>query len=315
MKIRLGYACIQNTLDISYNHTITYTSYQKLSKEVQNEKLDSIIKKNLQNLLSILTYNVQNEIYFFRFSHNLIPLATHEKVVFDYITPYLQEWENIGNYIREHQLRIDVHPDHFCVLNSVHENVIKQSINTLEFVYQMYQAMHIEGLAILHIGSSLPNKESAIKRFYETWKSLPIYIQKMIILENDDKTFTALEVLEICETLNIPMVFDYHHHICNPGNVGLETILKRILDTWKNTSIVPKMHFSSPKSKKEKRAHHQKINIHTFISFLNLLKSYQTDVNIMLECKGKDESLFLLSRQLHFYTDYQFINNSTFIIK
>ena len=315
MKIRLGYVCIQNTVNISYTHTITYSNYLKLSKEKGEKKIDSFIKKNLQNLLLILKYNVQNQVYFFRFSHNLIPLATHESVKFNYIIPYIKEWEKIGIYIKNNQLRIDVHPDHFCVLNSIHENVIKQSINTLEFIYQIYQAMHIEGLAILHIGSGSPNKEVAIKRFYETWKNIPIHIQKMIILENDDKTFTALEVLEICETLNIPMVFDYHHHICNPGKVKLETILKRILDTWKNTSIIPKMHFSSPKSKKEIRAHHQLIDAHTFISFIDLLKSYQTDVDIMLECKGKDESLFRLSRQLHFYTDYKFINNSTFIIK
>ena len=132
-------------------------------------------------------------------------------------------------------------------------------------------------------------------------------IQKMILLENDDKTFTAEETLKLCELLHIPMVLDYHHHLCNHEKKDIKPILERILNTWKDTSL-------SPKSQKEKRAHNIIIDAHKFISFLEILSIYNTDVDIMLECKGKDESLFRLSRQIHFYTHYQFINNSTFII-
>ena len=62
MKIRLGYVCIQNTVNISYTHKITYSNYLKLSKEKGEKKKDFIIKKNLQNLLLILKYNVQNQV-------------------------------------------------------------------------------------------------------------------------------------------------------------------------------------------------------------------------------------------------------------
>ncbi len=315
MKVRLGYACISKTLDdISYNHTITYTKYQKLTEQERNEKLDNIMKTNLKNLLQVLKYNVQNKIFFFRFSHNLVPLATHEKVNFDYITPYLKEWKKIGDFIKKHNLRVDSHPDQFCVLNSTNKEVIKNSIRILEFQYRIYQAMKIPGYIVLHVGSSLPNKETAKKRFCDTFMNLPSHIQKMILLENDDKTFTIMDTLELCELLHIPMVLDYHHYVCNPGNYKLESLLKRILNTWKQIPLPVKMHFSSPKNRKEKRAHHAVINAHKFISFLSLLASYQTDIDIMLECKGKEESLFRLSRQLHFYTDYHFLNISTFII-
>lgn len=316
MKVRLGYACISKTLDdISYNHTLTYTRYQILTKKERNEKLDTIMKTNLKNLLQILEYNVQNEISFFRFSHNLVPLATHKEVNFDYITPYLVEWKKIGDFIKEHNLRVDSHPDQFCVLNSTNKEIIKMSIKMLEFQYAIYRAMGITGHVVLHIGSSSPNKEIAKNRFIDTFLSLPNHIQKMIFLENDDKTFTVKDTLELCEALHIPMVLDYHHYVCNPGNQKLEFILKRILNTWNSIPITPKMHFSSPKSRKEKRAHHTVINAHKFTSFLSLLAFHQTDIDIMLECKGKEESLFRLSRQLRFYTDYQFLNVSTFIVK
>ncbi len=315
MKIRLGYVAIAKTIDdISYNHTITYTHYSKLPEEEQSAKLKNIIHTNLDNLLKVLKYNLQNKIFFFRFSHNLIPLATHKDVHFDYITPFLEQWQKIGNFIKKHNMRIDSHPDQFCVLNSVNQDIVEQSIKMLKFQYDVYQAIGIEGHVVLHIGSSTPNKESAMKRFHNTYKMLPKEIQKMILLENDDKTFTAEETLKLCELLHIPMVLDYHHHLCNHEKKDIKPILERILNTWKDTSLSPKMHFSSPKSQKEKRAHNIIIDAHKFISFLEILSIYNTDVDIMLECKGKDESLFRLSRQLHFYTKYKFINQSTFII-
>lgn len=315
MRIRLGYVAICKTLDkVSYNHTMTYTNYQKLSEEIRKEKLDSIIKTNLDHLFLILNYNVQNHISFFRFSHNLIPLATHQGVSFDYITPYLDRWRKIGNYIKEHQLRMDSHPDQFCVLNSIHESVLKQSIEMLSFQYELYKSMGIPGKVVLHVGSSVPNKKVALERFVSHFQLLSSEIQEMILLENDDKTFTAGETLSLCETLHVPMVLDYHHYRCNPGNDDIKLLLPRILKTWESTGLPPKMHFSSPKSRKEKRSHSVTIEVNQFISFLELLKPYQTDIDIMLECKGKDESLFRLSRQLRFYTNYHFFNETIFEI-
>lgn len=316
MKVRLGYVAIAKTLDdISYNHTMTYTRYQKLGKDEGNQKLDTIMKQNLHNLLLILKYNVQNKIFFFRFSHNLVPLATHDKVDFDYITPYQKEWKKIGDYIKKHHMRVDSHPDQYCVLNSTNPNTIENSIKMLEFQYTLYKAINIDGFVVLHIGSSTPDKKTAIQKFCDTFYKLPPHIQKMILLENDDKTFTVSETLQLCEMLQIPMVLDYHHYICNPGKDQLTNLLTRILNTWRNNPFPPKMHFSSPKNSKEKRAHHLVIDAHKFIKFLTLLKSFETDVDIMLECKGKDESLFRLSRQLKFYTNYKFETSTSFMIK
>ena len=36
--------------------------------------------------------------------------------------------------------------------------------------------------------------------------------------------------------------------------------LKDILSTWKDTKLKPKIHFSSPKSRKDKRSHHNYID-------------------------------------------------------
>ena len=76
----------------------------------------------------------------------------------------------------------------------------------------------------------------------------------MIILENDDKVFNIIDVLELSEKLKIPMVLDYHHYICNNNNEDIEKYLPRIFNTWKGEVYPPKVHFSTPKSKKKNGA-------------------------------------------------------------
>jgi len=143
-------------------------------------------------------------------------------------------------------------------------------------------------------------------RFINNFYKLPVEIQGMIALENDDKVFMIEDVLKLCEKLNIPCVLDYHHYICNHDE-ELEPLLPRIIATWNGK--IPKMHFSSPKSQKEKRTHHFYIDYNSFLKFINLLKKFNIDIDIMLESKGKDEALFKLLRQLKFYKVCKFIKN------
>lgn len=53
MKIRLGYACISKTLDITLSGMLTYTYFQKLGDSGYT-KLNIVILKNFKNLEKIL---------------------------------------------------------------------------------------------------------------------------------------------------------------------------------------------------------------------------------------------------------------------
>ena len=315
MKIRLGYVALSLTLDITASKTITYTNYHKLKTEVRNIKLDQLINENFNNLKKIFWYNYRNKIHFYRISHNIIPLATHKDVIFDYITPYQKEWEQLGKLTKLYDLRVDTHPDQFCVLNSNQIKVIENSIEMLKFHQKMFEAMKIEGKTVLHVGGAYGNKEKSIKKFITTFKKLDKKLQDIIILENDDKIFNIKDVLYICETLKIPMVLDYHHYMCNNEGEDLKAYLPRILRTWENQKLKPKMHFSSPKNKREFRSHSDYIDVNSFIKFLQILETYKMDIDIMLECKAKDEALFRLVRQLKYQTNYHFIDDTTFEIK
>ena len=313
MKIRLGYVAISLTLGLSASRTLTYKSYQKLGKNEGDKKLDFLLRKNFRELQEILKYNNVNNIHFYRMSPGIVPLATHNEVDFDYLGPYEKDWKMIGDLIKKYNFRVDTHPDQFCVLNSTKKNVLENSINILNYHYQLFKLMKIKGKAILHVGGGFNDKKEAIKRFEKNFNKLKKELQEIIILENDDKTFNVPEVLKICQKLNIPMVLDYHHYLCNNEGEDIRDYLPKIIATWKGENI-PKMHFSSPKSLKEKRSHADYINADDFICFIEILKLFNTDIDIMLECKAKDDALFRLVRELKYKTNYKFIDETTFIV-
>ena len=314
MKVRLGYVALSKALDdVTTSSTITYTNY--INKNYNTSKLLEITKNNLDSLYEIIKYNVKNNFHFYRLTSKLVPLATHDKVDFDYITPFLDKYKKIGKLINDNNIRVDTHPDQYAVLNSMDRKIVKNTVEILEYHYKIMDALGIKNkLIILHVGSSACGKKASITRFINNFNKLPDHIKKCIAVENDDKVYNIKDVLELCHKINVPMVLDYHHFICNNEKEDINDYLKEIIDTWDGK--LPKMHFSSPKSKlkKEFRSHSDYINKECFIKFINILKKQDKDIDIMLEAKAKDDAVSRLVRCLKYETNYKFLDETTFII-
>lgn len=314
MKVRLGYVALSKALDdVTTSSTITYTNY--INKNYNTSKLLEITKNNLDSLYEIIKYNVKNNFHFYRLTSKLVPLATHDKVDFDYITPLLDEYKKIGKLINDNNIRVDTHPDQYAVLNSMDSKIVKNTVEILEYHYKIMDAIGIKDkIIILHVGSSACGKKASITRFINNFNKLPDHIKKCIAVENDDKVYNIKDVLELCHKINVPMVLDYHHFICNNEKEDINDYLKEIIDTWDGK--LPKIHFSSPKSKlkKEFRSHSDYINKECFIKFINILKKQDKDIDIMLEAKAKDDAVSRLARYLKYKTNYKFLDETTFII-
>lgn len=313
MKIRLGYVALSKALDVTSSSTITYTNY--VNKNYTVDKLLKITNSNLDSLKEIMIYNTRNNYHFYRLTSKLVPLATHNKVTFDYIKPLINKYKEIGKIIKKNNVRVDTHPDQYAVLNSMDKKIVKNTMEILEYHYKILKALGInKPIIILHVGSMAGGKKASITRFINNFNKLPNHIQRCIAVENDDKVYNVKDVLELCNKLNLPMVLDYHHFMCNNDGENIEEYLPKILNTWKN--INPKFHFSSPKSKlkKEFRSHHDYINSDDFIKFIELLKPYNKDIDIMLEAKAKDDALSRLVRELKYKTNYEFIDESTLLL-
>ena len=314
MRVRLGYVALSKALDdVTTSSTITYTNY--INKNYNASKLLEITKGNLEALNEIIKYNIKNNFHFYRLTSKLVPLATHNKVSFDYITPLIDEYRKIGKLINDNNIRVDTHPDQYAVLNSMDNKIVKNTVEILEYHYKIMDALKIKDkIIILHVGSSACGKKASITRFINNFNKLPDYIKNCIAVENDDKIYNIKDVLELCYKIKVPMVLDYHHFICNNKGENLKDYLNDIIETWNGR--LAKMHFSSPKSKlkKEFRSHNDYINSDDFINFINLIKTQDKDIDIMLEAKAKDDAISRLVRQLKYKTNYKFIDETTFII-
>ncbi len=292
--IRLGYACICNSIE-EHMHTITYTNYLK-----DKNKINDIVKQNFEVLKKLLTYNNKNNIHFYRLSSNFIPCASI--IEYDYPNIFKKEFKEISKLIKG---RFDMHLSEYCILNSTNKEVVKRSIDEIKYHYKLLKSFKVKPNLIIHIGSKSFGKENSITRFINNFNKLPNYLKNTLLIENDDKVFNVEDTLRLCQKIKRPMVLDVHHHNCNKTDKDLSNYLNEIFNTWDTT---PKIHFSSPKNKKDFRAHNDFINSDDFINFIKLI---DRDIDVMLEAKAKDDALFRLVRELKYKTNYIFLDETT----
>ena len=314
MIIRLGYVSIALNLDkITSSSTLTYARYLKMDNEQERiNKLKSVTYSNIEALEEILKYNIRNQIHFYRMTSNLIPLATHPEVEWDFLKYFQKDLEYIGKIIKDNNLRVDAHPDQFNVINSDRDSVVQATINNLKVQKRIFDAMKYDGLMVIHIGGAKGGKEEATNRFFENLKSFPKEISQRLILENDDKTYTTKEVLEICKKANLPMVLDIHHHNCNNEGECIKDMIKEIFDTWNNSEYRPKIHISSPREFEKDRKHADYITVEEFIEFIRMVKEVDgRDFDVMIEAKKKDLALEKLIEDIKEYESINIIDRST----
>ncbi|WNS76505.1 UV DNA damage repair endonuclease UvsE [Bacillus sp. DTU_2020_1000418_1_SI_GHA_SEK_038] len=301
MKIRFGY--VANALglwDASPSKTVTFARYSTLPKDERMEKLKSVTAQNLQHTKRILHYNIAHEIECYRFSSSLVPLATHPEVMWDFITPYKNEWEELGKLVQQFKLRVSFHPNQFTLFTSPREEVTMNAVKDMDYHFKMLGAMNAleTGLINIHIGGAYGDKNKSLNQFHQNLKKLPEKIKKHMTLENDDKTYNVPETLTTCEKENIPMVLDYHHYMANNEESDLPLYLPRIFNTWKNFNIVPKVHISSPKSDQAYRSHADFVSLDFVLPFLKMAKELNQDFDIMIEAKQKNLAMHRLVEEI-----------------
>ncbi|MHC0038560.1 UV DNA damage repair endonuclease UvsE [Pseudoneobacillus sp. C159] len=318
--VRLGFVAMSMELqNASPSKTMTFAQFQKIAnRESAIRKLEKIAQTNLHNTLRILKHSVASEIRFYRLTSRLIPLANHDELLdWEYHKPLKPQLREIGDFIRKHQIRVDFHPDHFVLINSSQAHILKNSINTLKLHYRLLKTMGINPThrCVMHVGGKYNDTESSLEQFIESWMNVPSSIQKMIMLENDDTSFTVEDTLYLCEKLDIPLVFDYHHHLAHHQNDNWEVHWERVVHTWSQSPLPIKMHISSPKSTKEFRHHSDFIEVEMFFKFLNAIKGSVPQIDCMIEAKRKDEALFQLMEEIKERKDVRVIDGSTFELK
>ncbi|MFX3622661.1 MAG: UV DNA damage repair endonuclease UvsE [Ectobacillus sp.] len=317
MKVRFGYVSHALSLwDCSPAKTMTFTRWKQLNAAERDEKLRSITRQNLQHTLRTLHYNIAHEIELYRLSSSIVPLATHPEVDFDYINLFRDMWDELGQLIKKYKLRVSFHPNQFTLFTSDKPHITTNAVTDMEYHYNVLEAMGLADTSYIniHVGGAYGDKMGAVMRFHENIKQLPPHIKKQMTLENDDKTYTADETLAICQKEQIPFVFDYHHHLANPGTKSVEKLLPDIFSTWDHTNLAPKVHLSSPKSETEFRSHADFVDASFVKPFFEIAKTVGRDFDVMIESKRKDQALLQLMEDLAKMRGYKRIGGAAFAL-
>jgi UV DNA damage endonuclease len=68
-------------------------------------------------------------------------------------------------------------------------------------------------------------------------------VRERLALENDDRLFTVRDLHPLCMRTSIPLVYDAHHHRCNPDGLDIATATALASDTWRGRE--PWVHIST----------------------------------------------------------------------
>jgi UV DNA damage endonuclease len=249
--IRLGLCCIFRNEPIRFRG-ITAKYLKQFSRAEQFAKLSYLCLENSRHLLAALRFVHDNGIGAFRVHSPFSPRFTHPDVGYTILDlPEHQEilhiLAQVNEYRQRHDIRLSFHPDQFIILSSPISQVVEKSIQELEYQGMMSAFIGAETITV-HGGGKYDDKKSALQRFTKNFHRLSPRVASRLTLENDDRIYTVRDLLPICTELKIPLVYDVHHHRCNPDGFSVEQATELALQTWNSTGREPYFHLSSPRN-------------------------------------------------------------------
>jgi UV DNA damage endonuclease len=223
LGINLGFVAIcLSEKDCSPAATVPLKSVANLPPDAVRSRVERTALRNLINTLRIMYFLPSHGLKLYRFSSGLIPLATHP--ITDgwawWDEPALRkEMEKIGRVAKSHGIRLSMHAPSQVILNAPKPETFEWTTRYLEYLDRLFAAMKLgpETKVVFHVGGLYGNKAKALDMLRQNVGVLKQTQRDRIVLENDDKLFTAEEVLAVAEELGFPMVLDVHHHLCLPS--------------------------------------------------------------------------------------------------
>lgn len=293
----IGYCCINLGINYNVSKKNTIQVNRSMVKKTFDQKglpyVSELAILNLKDLLKIINYNAEHGILVYRMSSDMFPWMSHYKFSdlpdYEYIKALLVV---IGRKAKEHNMRLSFHPGPFCVISSLREDVVQNSIYELNQHAEIMDLMDLEQSHYypinIHVNSSQPSCEESAERFCENFERLSGSAKKRLVIENDDKTalFTVQMLYEMLyKKISIPITVDYLHWQCHNNGESWEDTLRLGTSTW---DVRPLCHHASSKKLFEDST----VTLQSHADYIyEKFECFDLELDIELECKMKDLAL------------------------
>ncbi|MBV9271827.1 MAG: UV DNA damage repair endonuclease UvsE [Candidatus Eremiobacteraeota bacterium] len=285
----LGLVCQTTSQEVRYR-TITRTRLLSLPDDRRDETLGELYRDNARRLQAALEYCEAHIIGMYRMPTGLFPFMDHPLGAPLMHEPKLRKaLKRAGDFARSKNIRLVSHPDQFVVLNSERPEVVENSVRVLTAQAKLFDLLELPltpwAAITLHGG-----KRDRGQQLIDCIRMLPFEIRDRMVLENDERAYGAEDILRICRTAGVPMVFDAHHHLVKErlASYDDESVVRYTAEaaqTWNpvGTQIV---HISNGATSLHDARHSDTI--------AKIPGAFSTVPYIEVEAKAKEQALFAL---------------------
>jgi UV DNA damage endonuclease len=253
---------------------------------------------NARTLEQALQWCINNGVGAFRVLSQFFPVYTHPEVGYRWEDlPTAAAIESTLRRVRQRarlaDVRFSFHPDQFVVIGSASAEVVGASLRELEYLAEVATLIGAEQLTI-HGGGAAGGKDQALGRLLRGLDRLSAQARALVVLENDDRLYTVRDLLPVCRQTGLRLVYDVHHHRCNPDDLSIDDATAAAAETWGRAE--PWAHISSPAQgwrAADPRPHHDRISLRDFPAPWRRRR-----MTIDVEAKDKEKAVLALKRAL-----------------
>lgn len=253
----LGFACIYlppagPRTDYVFTK-LTAAKLDQLSDQDADDRVFDGVVKNVQALRRVLGVISQwpEALRMYRITSDLFPMATHPKYRRVYADRHVDSYlraslSKLGSFSRKHNIKLSMHPGQFVCLASDRDDVIKNSIDELEYHARVAEYMGFGRSAYTDFKINIHcSGRKGVDGFRSTLSHLSDTARRCLTLENDEVSIGIDTILHAKLDRDLPIVLDIHHHWCMTGEhiKATDTRVMRIYDSW---STRPTLHYSCP---------------------------------------------------------------------
>lgn len=221
----------------------------------------------------------------------------------------------VGRFARANGIRLTMHPKQMNQLGAHSRKVLDDTVSDLVMHGLVLDMLDPDMqdpagcVMVLHGGGAYGDKAGTLARWSRAFRRLPLFVRRRIVLENDERIYTVDDLLPVCRSLCIPLVFDTFHHELNPGNdrhgrrVGRAEpdFLDDVIKTWRvrrrsHPGLRMKLHISQQCTESKHCGSHSAY-VTWFPPWLLSLATREP-YDLMVEAKMKDQAALLLREKM-----------------